>query len=42
MRRYNVHVTERQIKELSKQARKLGLKTAELIRRILDEYVNQK
>lgn len=42
MRRYNIHFTERQIKELGKQARKLGIKTAELIRRILDEYLEKR
>jgi hypothetical protein len=42
MRRYNIHFTERQIKELNAQAKKLDIKTAELVRRILDEYLNRK
>jgi len=41
VKRYNVHLTERQIKVLTARAEKLGIKTAELIRRILDEHLNQ-
>jgi hypothetical protein len=37
MRRTNIYFTERQWKELSRQAKQLGISVAELIRRILDQ-----
>jgi predicted DNA binding CopG/RHH family protein len=40
MKRTNIYLTERQIKELKKQATKIGISTSELIRRILDQYLN--
>jgi predicted DNA binding CopG/RHH family protein len=40
MKRTNLYLTERQAKELKKQATKFGISTSELIRRILDQYLN--
>lgn len=34
-----VHLTERQIEELTKEARRIGISVSELIRRILDEHL---
>ena len=37
MKRTNIYLTERQMKELDRLASKMGISVAELIRRILDE-----
>jgi len=34
-----VHLTERQIEELTKEARLIGISVSELIRRVLDEHI---
>jgi len=34
-----VHLTERQIEELTKEARKIGISVSELIRRVLDDHL---
>jgi hypothetical protein len=39
MKRINVHLTLQQIKLLKMLAKRSGLKTAELIRRAIDEYL---
>ncbi len=41
MKRTNIYLTERQSKELGKVAKRLGIPTAELIRRILDEWMKK-
>jgi len=38
----NVYYTERQIVELQKEADEKGIKVSELIRRIIDEYLDSK
>lgn len=42
MKRTNIYLTDRQVKELKEIADKLGLSTAELIRRVLDLYLENK
>lgn len=42
MKRVNYHLTEQQIKALRKYAKKTGLKVAELIRRAVDMFLNEK
>ena len=42
MRRTQIYFTERQWKEAEKEARKLGISTAEVIRRVLDEWIAKK
>jgi len=42
MHRTNIYLTERQKKALHKEARKLGVSVAELIRRILDKHLDGK
>jgi len=42
MHRTNIYLTERQQKALQKEAQKLGVSVAELIRRILDRHLDQK
>jgi len=42
MKRTNIYFTERQRKELAKEAKKLGITPAELVRRILDAYLDNK
>ena len=41
MKRTNIYLTERQMKALQKKADKMGLSMAELVRRILDEYLDK-
>jgi len=41
MKRINTHLTDRQIKLLEELAKKTGLKTAEHIRRAIDEYLEK-
>lgn len=42
MHRTNIYLTERQEKMLQKEATKLGISMAELIRRVLDTYLERK
>jgi len=42
MFRTNIYLTDRQRKVLAKEALKLGVSVAELIRRILDEHIDTK
>lgn len=42
MNRTNIYLTDRQQKELAKQAAKAGISMAELIRRILDQALFDK
>lgn len=42
MHRTNIYFTEKQWKALQKEAAKLGIPTAELVRRVLDEYLAKK
>jgi len=42
MYRTNIYLTPRQKKALDKEARKLGVPTAELIRRILDVWMDRR
>jgi len=42
MHRTNIYLTERQQKALQKEAQKLGVSVAELIRRILDKHLDGK
>jgi predicted DNA-binding protein len=42
MKRVNYHLTEKQIKRLQVFARKTGLTVAEIIRRAVDEYLDEK
>jgi len=42
MTRTSLFLTDKQLAKLKKEANKLGLKTAELIRRILDAHLGQK
>jgi len=39
MRKTNLYLTDRQLTILRKEAAKLGISTAEFIRRILDTYI---
>jgi hypothetical protein len=41
MRRTSIFLTERQLKAFSKEAAKLGIATAELIRRVLDKHLQE-
>lgn len=42
MIRNSLFFTEQQMKKLKKEAAALGLKTAELVRRIIDQYFEKK
>lgn len=42
MIRTNIHLTEPQRRGLAREAGKLGIGVAELVRRIIDEYLAQK
>ena len=42
MKRTSLFLTERQLQKLTKEAEKLGIAVAELIRRILDEHIESK
>jgi hypothetical protein len=42
MKRTNIYLTDPQKKELDRRAKKLGVSTAELIRRIIDEALQPK
>ncbi len=42
MHRTNIYLTERQQKALQKEAQKLGVSVAELIRRILDRHLDRR
>ena len=42
MKRTSLFLTERQLERLGKMADKMGIPVAELIRRILDEYIEAK
>ena len=39
MKRTNIHLTENQLKELRRISSKQGISVAEIIRRIIDEYL---
>jgi len=41
MIRKDVYLTERQLEALNKQTKKLGISLAELIRRIIDQYLER-
>lgn len=41
MKRTHIHVSQRQIEKLSELSKQLDLSVAELIRRAIDEYLNQ-
>jgi metal-responsive CopG/Arc/MetJ family transcriptional regulator len=41
MKRYNIHLTETQLKKLSTLSKATGLKVSEHIRRALDEYLKK-
>jgi len=41
LRRTNIYLTENETKHLSKIARQKGISVAELIRRILDEWLDR-
>jgi predicted DNA binding CopG/RHH family protein len=38
MERINLYLTEQQIKQIQKDAQKLGISFAEVLRRIIDKY----
>jgi len=42
MKKKLLHLTNRQWNELKKEAKALGISSSELIRRILDEYIDEK
>ena len=42
MKKKLLHLTDRQSKTLEKKAKILGISSSELIRRILDEYIDKK
>jgi hypothetical protein len=42
MHRTNIYLTERQMMELKKEAKKTGITLAELIRRIFDRHLDEK
>jgi hypothetical protein len=42
MHRLNMNLTKRQFEQLSKEARRIGINLGELIRRILDQYIDSK
>jgi len=42
MKRINTHLTNQQINQLKKIAKKTGLKVAELIRRAIDGYLESR
>ena len=41
MKRINTYLTEKEIKELGKLAKQMGLTVAELIRRAIDKYLQE-
>jgi hypothetical protein len=42
LKRVNLHLSDRQIEQLKKLSKKLGISFAELIRRGMDEYLEKK
>jgi len=42
MERYHLYVTKRQKKLLRSKSKKIGISCAELVRRVLDQYIDQK
>jgi len=42
MERYHLYVTSRQKKLLKSKSKEIGISCAELIRRVLDKYIDQK
>ena len=42
MKKKLLHLTNRQWNELKKESKELGISSSELIRRILDEYIDRK
>lgn len=42
MKRTNLNLTQKQHEELSSEARNIGIPLAELIRRILDDYLRKR
>jgi hypothetical protein len=41
MHRTNIYLTDRQMTELKKEAKKIGISLAELIRRIFDAHIEK-
>ncbi len=41
LKRVNIHLSDRQVEQLKKLSRKLGISFAEIIRRLIDEFLEK-